>query len=147
MRLNENTTVSTSKILLVPYQEHHVPEYHNWMQDPSILEATASEPLTLEEEFANQAEWRAAGDKLTFILCEPGGRPMGDVNLFLQPALEEEAHLFRLEGGEMSEGANVLTGEVDVMIASSTHRGKGTRCWTSIVTSTTTTATKSTGKG
>ena len=50
MRLNENTgwckvhmfqrlqakwtAVSTSKVLLVPYSDHHVSRYHGWMRDP-----------------------------------------------------------------------------------------------------------------
>ncbi|OAP54904.1 hypothetical protein AYL99_10604 [Fonsecaea erecta] len=36
-----------------------------------IQEATASEPLTLEEEYAMQRSWRDDGDKLTFIVCRP----------------------------------------------------------------------------
>ena len=30
---------------------------HEWMIDPILLELTASEPLTLEEEFENQKSW------------------------------------------------------------------------------------------
>lgn len=37
----------------------------------AIQAATASEPLTLTEEFENQASWRASHDKLTFIVCQP----------------------------------------------------------------------------
>jgi hypothetical protein len=36
-----------------------------------MQEATASERLTLEEEYENQESWRASHDKLTFIICEP----------------------------------------------------------------------------
>lgn len=65
------TAISTSKVLLVPYDAHHVPQYHQWMEDAAIREATASERLTLAEEYENQVSWRAASDKLTFIICEP----------------------------------------------------------------------------
>jgi Acetyltransferase (GNAT) domain len=114
--------ISTSKTLLVPYSKHHVPQYHKWMQDPvnrpfsifiklsetkldaqAIQEATASEPLTLTQEYAMQESWRNDSDKLTFIICQPlptltGQDPVsnvepevhdkpnqmiGDVNLFL----------------------------------------------------------------
>ncbi|KAI0135707.1 GNAT domain-containing protein [Daldinia grandis] len=111
MRLNENIAVSTSKVLLVPYDAHHVQQYHRWMEDASIREATASERLSLAEEYENQASWRESRDKLTFIVCAPlvrggeadassgsggkeGGREVvfagvermvGDVNLFLSP--------------------------------------------------------------
>ncbi|KAI1798773.1 GNAT domain-containing protein [Daldinia bambusicola] len=71
MRLNENIAVSTSRVLLVPYDAHHVEKYHKWMEDPSIREATASERLSLEEEYENQASWRESSDKLTFIVCAP----------------------------------------------------------------------------
>ncbi|KAI0472114.1 GNAT domain-containing protein [Xylariaceae sp. FL0804] len=69
MKLNENIAIATKRVLLVPYDAHHVPRYHGWMQDPAIREATASEPLTLAEEYENQLSWRASADKLTFIVC------------------------------------------------------------------------------
>lgn len=31
---NVAKAVSTSKVLLVPYEKHHVHKYHTWMQDP-----------------------------------------------------------------------------------------------------------------
>ncbi|RYP77177.1 hypothetical protein DL769_003487 [Monosporascus sp. CRB-8-3] len=73
MRFNENIAVATSKVLLVPYDAHHVLRYHEWMQDPAIQEATASEPLTLDEEYENQQSWRTSHDKLTFIVCQALG--------------------------------------------------------------------------
>ncbi|PSR90791.1 GNAT domain-domain-containing protein [Coniella lustricola] len=71
MRHNENTAILTPMVTLVPYDSRHVPRYHEWMSDPKIQEATASEPLSLEEEYENQESWRASHDKLTFILCQP----------------------------------------------------------------------------
>lgn len=41
-----------------------------------IQEATASEPLTLDEEYAMQRSWRSDPDKLTFILCRPISIPI-----------------------------------------------------------------------
>ncbi|KAH6840897.1 GNAT domain-containing protein [Chaetomium sp. MPI-CAGE-AT-0009] len=139
MRLNESTAVSTTRALLVPYDRRHVPTYHAWMEDPAIQEATASEPLTLEEEYENQESWRASHDKLTFIVCEPlptttttsstpvqaGGadspeRMVGDVNLFLYPYEDED------DGeNEPSTTPAFCVGEVDIMIAGQQHRGKG----------------------
>lgn len=45
------------KVILVPYMKEHVPKYHQWMQDPALLQATASEPLTLEQEYDMQLSW------------------------------------------------------------------------------------------
>ena len=103
----------------------------------AIQEATASERLTLEEEYENQESWRSSHDKLTFIICQPlsagesvgtsiraGGpdapeRMMGDVNLFLYP-YEEEDDL------ELpSATPEFCVGEIDIMIAGQQHRGKG----------------------
>ncbi|KAI0380765.1 GNAT domain-containing protein [Hypomontagnella monticulosa] len=140
MRSNENIAISTNKVLLVPYDAHHVPRYHEWMEDPAIREATASERLTLAEEYENQASWREAKDKLTFIICEPQqdatpehtpvsvvaseadepGKMVGDINLFLTPWDGDED-----EGGDLQQGNDYVTAEVDIMIADQRHRGRG----------------------
>lgn len=46
----------------------HLTNYHKWMQDPSLLDATASEPLTMEEEVDMQISWRDDERKCTFII-------------------------------------------------------------------------------
>ncbi|KAK4171960.1 GNAT domain-containing protein, partial [Triangularia setosa] len=137
MKLNEHAAISAPSLLLVPYEAHHVPTYHQWMEDPKIQEATASEPLTLEEEYENQQSWRTSTDKLTFIICTPlpsspqfpvttvpddadiPSKMIGDVNLFLYPSEDDFS----------SEAAppipKEVVGEVDIMIASPEHRGKG----------------------
>ncbi|KAK0665584.1 putative acetyltransferase [Cercophora samala] len=142
MKLNEHIAISTPSLLLVPYEAHHVPTYHQWMQDPEIQSATASEPLTLEEEYENQLSWRTSTDKLTFIICSPlpsspsptadiaavvpddadtPGKMLGDVNLFLYPYEEEE------DEEEFSDGPvpRGVVGEVDIMIADKQNRGRG----------------------
>ncbi len=49
--------VEGEKLILVPYEEAHVELYHAWMQDPGLLEATGSEPLSLAQEYAMQRSW------------------------------------------------------------------------------------------
>ncbi|WDK12518.1 acetyltransferase [Colletotrichum graminicola] len=148
MRLNEHTgmsstpaaAIATPRVTLVPYEAKHVERYHEWMSDPDIQEATASEPLTLEEEYENQQSWRTSHDKLTFIICHPlpassetkleavqagevdaPGQMIGDINFFIYPddddGDDDEATQAAAEGS--------YVGEVDVMIASKDHRGKG----------------------
>ncbi|OTB13673.1 hypothetical protein K445DRAFT_24520 [Daldinia sp. EC12] len=147
MRLNENIAVSTSRVLLVPYDAHHVQKYHEWMEDPSIREATASERLSLEEEYENQASWRESPDKLTFIVCapllqghdDPPGaqegkkkgavlvgvgdavdRMVGDVNMFLSRWDDDDE-----QEQKEKEAKTYYTAEIDIMIADPKFRGKG----------------------
>ncbi|KAF2441357.1 hypothetical protein P171DRAFT_394404 [Karstenula rhodostoma CBS 690.94] len=136
MKINEHTALLTPRILLVPYASHHVPTYHNWMQDPDLQAATASEPLSLREEYAMQESWRMDADKLTFIVCTPPlterenitaeqedapQNMIGDVNLFVNPDTDDE-------GAEDGEGEQTLIGEIEIMIADRTQQGKGMGC-------------------
>jgi RimJ/RimL family protein N-acetyltransferase len=86
MRLNYETCLSGSKCLLVPYRPEHVETYHEWMKSPFLLEATGSEPLSLEEEIKMQLSWRDDDDKCTFIvldrslvLCEKGSSNLDEM--------------------------------------------------------------------
>lgn len=111
MRANENLVLSGNRIRLVPYTSAHVPRYHVWMQDPFLQEMTASEPLTIEEEYAMQSSWQADQDKCTFIIELKEQSPMdermiGDVNLF-----------FNVEDPSVAE--------IEVMIAEKVYRRKG----------------------
>ncbi|KAI1092477.1 GNAT domain-containing protein [Rostrohypoxylon terebratum] len=141
MRVNKNIHVLNGRIALVPYEKGHVPKYHRWMEDDEIRQATASERLTLEEEYENQVSWRAASDKLTFIICDmdPATRDdgnsngpsveagtdirpesmIGDVNMFLSPWTADSEE----EAGE--KGPSYCVAEVDIMIAEPRYRSKG----------------------
>lgn len=109
-----------------------------------LREATGSEPLSLEAEYANQVSWRKAHDKLTFIVCKPidnfsqllGGdgdvqfvrmntidkmeRMVGDVNFFLHKYDRGDD-----DGAAPADGKGWLTGEIDIMIADPDSRRKG----------------------
>ena len=53
------------KVIMVEYMKEHVPKYHQWMQDPTLLSATGSEPLTLDQEYDMQLSWNQ--DPLSFV--------------------------------------------------------------------------------
>lgn len=96
-----------------------------------IQEATASEPLTLEEEYAMQRSWRQDADKLTFIACRPLPNPLerpiylspeddspenmvGDINLFL-----------RVDDGDEGHAPPGIIGEIELMIAEKVNQRRG----------------------
>jgi DNA polymerase delta subunit 2 len=133
MLLNAKITLSNSVIQLVPYGAQHVPRYHAWMQDPEVLELTASEPLSLEEEYAMQRTWQEDADKLTFIILrasESGSsgeteRMVGDVNMFLAEDDEDEDEN---ENGEPRAQQNIgkrYLGELEIMVAEASARRQG----------------------
>lgn len=68
MKLNYETCLIGPKTILVPYRPEHVKKYHEWMQSPFLLEMTASEPLSLEEEIEMQQSWKNDDNKCTFIV-------------------------------------------------------------------------------
>ncbi|CCM02707.1 uncharacterized protein FIBRA_04813 [Fibroporia radiculosa] len=62
MRCNENTIIVDKDVVLVPYRPEHVAKYHEWMTSAELRELTASEPLTLEEEYEMQQKWQTDED-------------------------------------------------------------------------------------
>jgi RimJ/RimL family protein N-acetyltransferase len=81
-------TGSQPKVLLVPYRPEHVERYHHWMQRPELLAATASEPLTLPEEYAMQETWYRDAHKCTCIILSMAR--LRDIFPELVRRLEEE---------------------------------------------------------
>ncbi|XP_067860483.1 N-acetyltransferase 9 [Heptranchias perlo] len=117
MRLNEDAVLQGRVAALVPYTAPHVLRYHQWMKSEELQKLTASEPLTLEQEYQMQRSWREDADKCTFIvldklkwvsgLCTEEDCMVGDVNLFL------------------TDPEDPTMAEIEVMIAEPSYRGKG----------------------
>ncbi|WPT12734.1 N-acetyltransferase 9, partial [Picochlorum sp. SENEW3] len=115
---NWNTRIRGDLVELVPYRRHFVKRYHEWMGDEELLENTASERLTLDEEYRMQEEWKEDDKKCTFIILDAtrgGGqgeeaeqaRMVGDVNMFWND-YEDDSCV-----------------EIEVMIAEKSCRRKG----------------------
>lgn len=129
MLANSNIGLVGHKVVLVPYRHEHVPQYHEWMKDPLIQTLTASEPLSLEEEYTMQQSWAVDDDKLTFIiLLRPSadskhsavpllsmGRMVGDVNVFFNPNHDDDD----LEESQLpaAQRRERLDAECEIMIA------------------------------
>ncbi|XP_069510964.1 alpha/beta-tubulin-N-acetyltransferase 9 isoform X2 [Ambystoma mexicanum] len=86
------------------------------MKSEELQRLTASEPLTLEQEYDMQRSWRDDTDKCTFIIMDSkrwadaactDDCMVGDVNLFL------------------TDPEDPTLGEIEVMIAEPCYRGKG----------------------
>lgn len=91
------------------------------MESEELRELTASERLTLDQEFAMQKSWREDNDKLTFLILDKRKFEeskdeieslVGDTNIFIYK--EED-----------DEGQSLKVGEAEIMIAAKDDRGKG----------------------
>ncbi|EWC46296.1 hypothetical protein DRE_04467 [Drechslerella stenobrocha 248] len=143
MRLNEDVSIITNKLVFVPYEASHVETYSRWMASETLREATASERLSLPEEYAMQASWREDADKLTFVLCMPS---LGLQRAFNKPAVTNPEDYIIIEGiddasdlligdvnlflyeddGDLEEGEEPtgMVGEIEVMVARAEHQGR-----------------------
>ncbi|XP_019146190.1 N-acetyltransferase 9 isoform X4 [Corvus cornix cornix] len=128
MKINQDTVLRGKKVTLVPYTAAHVLRYHEWMQSEELQRLTASEPLSLEQEYEMQRSWQDDADthsegaatflfspECTFIVLDSGCWPgqaeensmVGDVNLFL------------------TNTEDPTLGEIEIMIAEPSYRGRG----------------------
>ncbi|KAL6529859.1 hypothetical protein OROGR_015482 [Orobanche gracilis] len=100
------------RVVLVPYMKEHVPKYHIWMQDPTILQATASELLTLDQEYEMQLSWVQDPLKQTFIVL--------DKELVAGDFIHGQSHTEAMVGDVnvfMNDVYDPQVAEVEIMIA------------------------------
>ena len=151
MRDNWQLALAGPKAVLVPYRRRHVAAYHAWMKSEALLEATASEPLSLAEEYDMQQSWRDDPRKLTFIILArhqgggggggSGGLLGGNVSSAASSAAsagatageEEEEEEEEEEKGRMAGDTNLFfndpddpdCAEIEIMIAEPRYRRCG----------------------
>ncbi|XP_066521561.1 N-acetyltransferase 9 [Hoplias malabaricus] len=117
MRLNEDTLLEGKSVVLVPYDSQHVPRYHQWMASTELQKLTASEPLTLEEEYDMQKSWREDNDKCTFIIL--------DKLRWADPSFAEEECMVGDVNIFLTDPSDPSLAELEIMIAEPSYRGKG----------------------
>ncbi|XP_019899612.1 N-acetyltransferase 9 isoform X2 [Esox lucius] len=115
MRINEDTLLEGKNVVLVPYNAHHVPRYHQWMGCPELQQLTASEPLTLEQEYDMQKSWREDDDKCTFIIL--------DKQRWADPAVLEEQCMVGDVNIFLTDPSDPSLAELEIMIAGVTKLG------------------------
>ncbi|XP_057525953.1 GCN5-related N-acetyltransferase 9 isoform X2 [Amaranthus tricolor] len=108
------------KVIMVEYMKEHVPKYHQWMQDPTLLSATGSEPLTLDQEYDMQLSWNQDPLKCTYIIL--------DKQMIVGGFLHGQPHIEAMVGDVniyMNDPEDSLFAEIEIMIAEPKIRGKG----------------------
>ena len=133
MKLNARTCIVGERVVLVPYKRHHVATYNAWMSSEEVRELTASEPLSLDDEYAMRDSWEVDDDKLTFIVLR---RDTYDTALLAASATAPsrrvaECEVLAMVGDvnafiyEDEEDASLHFAEMEVMIADKANRGHG----------------------
>ncbi|XP_067344640.1 N-acetyltransferase 9 isoform X1 [Channa argus] len=117
MKINENTLLEGHQVVLVPYNAEHVPRYHEWMKSSELQQLTASEPLSLEQEYDMQRSWREDNDKCTFIIL--------DKQRWADSSLEEEQCMVGDVNIFLTDPTDLSLAEIEIMIAEPSYRGKG----------------------
>ncbi|XP_054899135.1 N-acetyltransferase 9 [Poeciliopsis prolifica] len=117
MKINENTLLEGHTVFLVPYNEEHVPRYHEWMKSPELQQLTASEPLSLQQEYDMQKSWREDNDKCTFIIL--------DKQRWVDPGVDEEQCMVGDVNIFLTDPSDPFLAELEVMIAEPSYRGRG----------------------
>ncbi|XP_058070719.1 GCN5-related N-acetyltransferase 9 [Magnolia sinica] len=108
------------KVILVPYMREHVPKYHEWMRDPYLLQATGSEPLTLDQEYDMHLSWTQDPNKHTFIVL--------DKQMIVGDFVHGDPHVEAMVGDVniyMNDLDDLQMAEIEIMIAEPKSRGKG----------------------
>ncbi|KAK9089840.1 hypothetical protein Scep_028922 [Stephania cephalantha] len=116
----KSVSLEGEKVILVPYMKQHVPKYHTWMQDPSLLHATGSEPLSMDQEYQMHQSWSQDPSKHTFIVL--------DRQLVVGEFVHGDPHVEAMVGDVniyMNDLDDLQMAEVEIMIAEPKSRGKG----------------------
>ncbi|KAG6542908.1 hypothetical protein Mapa_015598 [Marchantia paleacea] len=111
--------VHGQRVVLVPYEKEHVPYYHKWLQDPQLLEATASDSLSLNEQCELQESWNSDPSKCMFIILDKERLEVSEAESPHTEAMAGDVNIF------INDPDDEKTAEIDIMIAELCSRGRG----------------------
>ncbi|KAM2530667.1 hypothetical protein PS1_028502 [Malus domestica] len=113
-REKERGSLEGGRVILVLYKNEHVPKYHEWMKDPALLQATSSEPLTLDQECQMQLTWTQDPNNTLFLsltciqsLCAEMDR------LWRSVGAKSERDLWTRKVERIAQGAESLKDSLD----------------------------------
>ncbi|KAM1702875.1 hypothetical protein FF2_027911 [Malus domestica] len=113
-REKERGSLEGGRVILVLYKNEHVPKYHEWMKDPALLQATSSEPLTLDQECQMQLTWTQDPNNTLFLsltciqsLCAEMDR------LWRSVGAKSERDLWTRKVERIAQGAQSLKDSLD----------------------------------
>uniref|UniRef100_A0A3Q3KHZ5 Uncharacterized protein n=1 Tax=Monopterus albus TaxID=43700 RepID=A0A3Q3KHZ5_MONAL len=109
MKINENTTGGTQSCPLSLIHLSILFRYHEWMKRPELQHLTASETLTLEQEYDMQGSWREDDDQYTFVVLDK--QRWGD------PSIEEEQCMVGDINMFLTDPTYLSSAELEIMIA------------------------------
>nr|XP_046233095.1 N-acetyltransferase 9 isoform X3 [Scatophagus argus] len=87
------------------------------MKSPELQQLTASEPLTLEQEYDMQRSWREDDDKCTFIILDK--QRWADTSVEEEQCMVGDVNIF------LTDPTDPSSAELEIMIAEPGYRGKG----------------------
>ena len=134
MKANRDLVIVGERVVLVPYREVHVQTYHEWMKSEELRAQTASEPLTLDEEYAMQRSWEEDENSESSGTEQPSGARRWQEQartvqlhshaectfIVLDPDVPDGGGTGR-QGGAMAGTALPVTGSADSACASDSH--------------------------
>ncbi|KAJ1419582.1 GNAT domain-containing protein [Ochromonadaceae sp. CCMP2298] len=126
MRDNYELCIKGEQVLLVPYKVKFVEKYHSWMQDPYLLEMTASDPLPIQGEYDMQRSWKEDPAKCTFIVLARAA--LGQDTVFSVPGTAAETDELNAMAGDVNMFMNCddpLEAELEIMIGEAKYRRMG----------------------
>ncbi len=99
----------------IVFRREHVPKYHQWMKSNELLQLTASEPLSLDEEYEMQKNWTIDSDKCTFIVIDKQ-LMLSDYDILNEDDLQLKNSYIDNNGISLEQSVKYMCGDVNAFL-------------------------------